>query len=170
MHLKKTENFTEWSHQPARFKDYYANWFPRRALTLLSLLVLFLILDLPLITMLAFANSTSQGDGGPMAHESSGSVEVSSVRSPSTTKPDSPGWNGDGKKERNLLVVVYAGGNTTRAEHGLFSGGLICECCYRRLSYCFANVLLFLSRICLEWYQFDLIPEIARAILENCCT
>lgn len=47
------------------------------------------------MTTLAFLNWTSQGDGGLQIHESSGSgsVDVSTVRSPSNTKPDSPGWN-----------------------------------------------------------------------------
>lgn len=50
-------------------------------------------LDFPLIITLSFLNSTSHGDGGSQIHASSGSgsVDVSTVRSPSSTKPDSPG-------------------------------------------------------------------------------
>lgn len=46
------------------------------------------------MTTLAFLKWTSHGDGGSHIHESSGSgsVDVSTVRSPSSTKPDSPGW------------------------------------------------------------------------------
>lgn len=50
-------------------------------------------LDFPLMTTLAFLNWTSHGDGGSQIHESSGSgsVDVSTVKSPNNTKPDSPG-------------------------------------------------------------------------------
>lgn len=50
------------------------------------------MLDFPSIKTLSFKNSTSHGDGGPNVHESSGSVDVSTVKSPSNTNPDSPGY------------------------------------------------------------------------------
>lgn len=49
-------------------------------------------LDFPLMITLSLAKSTSQGEGGPMVHESSGSVDVSRGASPRRTNPDSPGY------------------------------------------------------------------------------
>lgn len=65
----------------------------KRLLTFESVFDLSRRLDFPLITTLAFLNWTSHGDGGSHIHVSSGSgsVDVSTVRSPSSTKPDSPG-------------------------------------------------------------------------------
>lgn len=55
---------------------------------------LFRMFDLPLMITLSFWKRTSHGDGGsPSVHESSGSgsVDVSTVKSPNNTNPDSPG-------------------------------------------------------------------------------
>lgn len=62
-------------------------------LTFRSLLDLSRKLDFPLTITLAFLNCTSHGDGGSQTHVSSGSgsVDVSTVKSPNSTKPDSPG-------------------------------------------------------------------------------
>lgn len=52
---------------------------------------------------LPFSNSTSHGDGGPSVQDSSGSVDVSNVRSHSITKPDSPGC--ESKKDIDIRKV-----------------------------------------------------------------
>lgn len=71
---------------------------------------LFRIFDLPLMITLSFWKRTSHGDGGsPSVHESSGSgsVDVSTVKSPNNTNPDSPGCRIKMKKKKQSKLLKW---------------------------------------------------------------
>lgn len=97
-------------------------------------------LDLPFITTLAFLNWTSQGDGGSQIHESSGSGSVdvaSTVRSPSSTKPDSPGCKDNRfvmKKKQldNVSCFYFSSFFSSSTKWWSF-----CECIYNFYFACF---------------------------------